>query len=223
MKTPTSSDLPPGISAEEAAAIRGAVADAERRTGGEIVALALASADDYQVAYWKGAALAGFATATVAAAIDQFRPLWLSRPSWMLLFVACGLVAGTMAARFIAPVRRWLCGPALLDRRLEQRAREAFLVHSVFATRDRTGILVAVSAFEHRVVVIADQGIHAVVPAGTWERLASETAAIVREKGAGAGLLQAVLKAGELLVTHGLVRRSDDPNELPDSVRGDFR
>ncbi len=222
MSAPSAENLPRGITAEEAAAIRSAVAAAERQTGGEIVALALESADDYPVAYWKGAALGGLATAAAAAAVDQFRPLWLSRPAWMLLFVACGLLAGAMGARFIAPLRRWLCGPALLDRRLEQRAREAFLAHAVFDTRDRTGILVAVAAFEHRVVVIADQGIHAVVPAGTWERLASETAAIVRESGPGAGLLQAVRQAGELLVAHGLTRRGDDHNELPDGVRGEF-
>lgn len=197
--------------------------EAEKQTGGEIVALALASADDYQVAYWKGAALAGFAAAALAAALDQLRPFWLSRPSWMLLVVAGGLLAGAMAARFIAPVKRWLAGPALLERRLEQRAREAFLVHAVFETSDRTGILLAVSAFERRVVVIADQGIHAVVPAGTWDRLAAETAAIVREKGAGAALLQAVSRAGELLATHGLGRRTDDHNELSDGVRGEFR
>jgi len=219
----TENDLPTGITVEEAAAIRGAVEDAERKTGGEIVALALTSADDYQIAYWKGAALSGFAAAAIAAVVDQFRPLWISRPAWMLLFVACGLLTGAVTALFVSPFRRWLCGAQLLERRLEQRAREAFLVHEVFRTRDRTGILVAVSAFEHRVVVIADAGIHALVPAGTWDLLARETAFTVRESGPGAGLLAAVRKAGEILSTHGLARRVDDHNELPDGVRGEFR
>lgn len=210
---------PPGLSAEEAAAIRDAVAEAERATGGEIVPLALIAADEYQVAYWKGAALAGFAAATLAAAADQIRPLWIGRPGWLLIYLAAGLLAGGLAARSIAPFRRWLCGPALLERRLEQRAREAFLAHSVFATRDRTGILVAVAAFEHRVVILADQGIHKVVAAGTWEKLAAETAATVRAAGPGAGLLLAVRRAGEVLRTHGLERRADDRNELADGVR----
>lgn len=218
-----SAGLPPGITAAEAAAIRDAVAEAEGHTGGEIVALALAWADDYQVAYWKGAALVGFAAAAGAAVLDALRPLWITRPAWMLLYVSCGLLAGAMLARSVVPFRRWLCGPALLDRRLQQRAREAFLVHSVFTTRDRTGILIAVSAFERRVVVLADEGIHSVVPAGTWEELARETAATVRTSGPGAGLLQAVRKAGGLLRHHGLIRRTDDHNELPDNVRGEFQ
>lgn len=223
MNSPNPADrrpLPPGISAAEADAIRSAVADAERQSGGEIVALSLVAADAYQVAYWKGAALCGFAAACTAAALDLVRPLWIARPSWMLLYVACGLLAGGLAARYVAPLRRWLCGRALLERRLLQQAREAFLAHSVFATRDRTGILIAVSAFEHQVVVVADEGIHAVVPAGTWERLAGETAATVRSAGPGAGLLLAVRRAGELLAAHGLARRADDPNELADDVRG---
>ncbi|MEO7796022.1 MAG: hypothetical protein ABIV06_14735 [Thermoanaerobaculia bacterium] len=222
MTSPNPAALPPGLTAEEAAAIRSAVAEAEGLTGGEIVALALESADDYQVAYWKGAALVGFAAAAAAALVDQVRPLWISRPIWTLFYVACGLLAGAMAARFILPFRRWLCGPALLDRRLQQRAREAFLVHSVFTTRDRTGILVAVSAFERRVVVLADEGIHSVVPAGTWEALASEAAATVRASGPGAGLLIAVRKAGALLRHHGLILPTDDHNELSDEVRGEF-
>ncbi len=217
------SGLPRGITAEQAAAIRGAVAEAELRTGGEIVALALASADDYPVAYWKGAALTGLTAAILAAAVDLLRPIWVTRPAWMLLCVAGGMLGGAMAALSVPPFRRWLCGAALLDRRMEQRAREAFLVHEVWKTRDRTGILVAVGGFEHRVVVLADAGIHGVVPAGTWDRLAAETAATVRKSGAGAGLLAAVREAGEILSAHGLARRGDDRNELADGVRGEFR
>ena len=44
MSSSQRNDLPPGITAAEAEAIRAAVADAESRTGGEIVALALAEA-----------------------------------------------------------------------------------------------------------------------------------------------------------------------------------
>ena len=73
---------------------------------------------------------------------------------------------------------------------------------------------------QRRVTILADEGIHAVVPAGTWEQLARETAATVRTSGPGAGLLQAVRRAGELLDAHGLARRSDDRNELADGVRG---
>ena len=80
----------------------------------------------------------------------------------------------------------------------------------------------AVSAFERQVVVLADEGIHSVVPPGTWERLAGETATTVRTRGPGAGLLHAVRQAGELLSAHGLGRREDDRNELSDGIRGDF-
>ncbi len=223
MSAPTDSLFLKAISAADAAAIRDAVVEAERQTGGEIVALALATADDYQAAYWKGAALSGFATAALAAIADEVRPLWVSRPAWMALVVVCGMLAGGLATLAIPPVRRWLCGAALLERRLQQRAREAFLVYEVFKTRDRTGILVAVSGFERRVVVIADSGLHAVVPAGTWDRLAAETASAVRDSGPGPALLAAVRRAGEILVASGLARRADDRNELADEVRGEFR
>ena len=43
MTDPSTPEPPPGITAEEAATIRAAVAEAEGHTGGEIVALALAS------------------------------------------------------------------------------------------------------------------------------------------------------------------------------------
>lgn len=219
MTSPKPSPLPPGISAAEAAAIRAAVEAAERETGGEIVPLALAEADEYPVALWKGAALFGLAAALAGGAFDFWRPVWLTRPEGYTAALAIGMLLGGLAGQWIPALRRWLCGGALLERRLELRAREAFLAHQVFATRDRTGILIAVAAFEHRVTILADQGIHAVVPAGTWERLAGDTAAVVRSQGPGAGLLLAVERAGAILRESGLARRSDDRNELADEVR----
>ncbi len=47
--------------------IRVAVADAERRTSGEIVPYVVEQCDAYEVAEWRGGALAGTATATLFA------------------------------------------------------------------------------------------------------------------------------------------------------------
>ena len=85
----------------------------------------------------------------------------------------------------LPPVRRWLAGEATLDARARRRAAVAFLDQEVFRTRHRTGILLFVSLFERRVVLLADSGIHQKVEEGAWEAITRRLARGIRERPAG--------------------------------------
>lgn len=211
------------IEPEEAQAIHAAVADAERRTSGEIVPVLLSAADDYEAAYWKAAALGGLLAEGVALAWIQLSGSWPRAGVTLLLPGLAGALVAALCVFFVPRLRPWLTGAEKVERRIAQRAREAFLNYEVFRTKARTGILVCVFELEHRVVVLADEGIHRVAPAGTWEALAGETARAMRDEGSGAALLGAVKRCGALLEERGLGRAGDDANELADHVRGDFR
>ena len=50
----------------------------------------------------------------------------------------------------------------------------------VFKTRDRTGILIFLALFEHRAVILADEGIHRAVPREEWQALVDELVAGIR-------------------------------------------
>ena len=76
---------------------------------------------------------------------------------WIALPPAAGAALGWLAALFLPDLRRALVPAEALAARVHQRATQAFVEEDVFRTRDRTGILIFISLFEHRVVVLADR------------------------------------------------------------------
>lgn len=210
--TPT----PSLLSEAEALAVRSAVERAEARSGAEIVPVVVPASEGYELATWKGAAFGAFAGLLVAAITAALRGGWGAQPAELLLPPAVGALAGAVAGRW-APLRRWLIGRTGLETTVEGAAWEAFVRHEVFATRDRTGLLIYVSLAEHQVAILADSGIHPKIAQSEWNELARSIARSMRELAPGAALLAAVERAGEVLSSRGPSRRADDANELPDA------
>jgi putative membrane protein len=201
-------------------AVRAAVAEAEKRTSGEIVPYVVPASDAYPNALWKGAAFGALAGPLLALALHRLWDLWGSHfELWLLMPAAAGAAIGFLLAAFVPPVKLWLAGDEMLELRTRQRAEMAFLEEEVFRTRERTGILLFLSLFEHRVVVLADSGIHTLVQPGQWEGIAAAIASGLRAGRAREALLEAIRSCGDLLERHGVARRADDVNELPDELR----
>jgi putative membrane protein len=201
-------------------AVRAAVAEAEKRTSGEIVPYVVPASDAYPNAIWKGAAFGALAGPLLALALHRLWDLWGSHfELWLLVPSAAGAAIGFLLAAFVPPVKRWLAGDEMLELRTRQRAEMAFLEEEVFRTRERTGILLFLSLFEHRVVVLADSGIHTLVQPGQWDGIAAAIASSIRAGRAREALLEAIRSCGDLLERHGVARRADDVNELPDELR----
>lgn len=212
-------DLARYFSPEDVNTIAAAVRNAEERSGGEVVPVVVESSDEYDVAAWRGACLGALGCSTTAAAIWHFGSFWgAPLPLWIAVPPALGAALGYLAAA-LEPLRRLLIPGEVLALRVARRARAAFLDHEVFATRDRTGVLLFVSLFERRVEVLADSGITARIHQGEWNALAAEVAAGIRSGLAGAALAAGVRRCGDLLELHGIERSPDDTNELPDDLR----
>jgi putative membrane protein len=119
----------------------------------------------------------------------------------------------------VPAVKRWLAGGDLLDLRTRQRAERAFLEEEVFRTRDRTGILVFLSLFEHRVVVLGDAGINKQVEQRHWDGIIQSIVAGIRAGRPGEALVLAIRQCGELLERYGVALQPDDTNELSNDLR----
>jgi putative membrane protein len=200
-------------------AIQAAVREAEGRTSGEIVPYVVERSDPYQNALWKGAALGALLGPMVALAIYRWTDVWGWPPElWIALPAPLGGAVGYLLA-LLQPVRRWMAGEHILDLRARRRAAVAFLEQEVFRTRNRTGILLFVSLFERRVVLLADSGIHQKVEEGAWEAITGRLARGIREGRPAPALIEAVRACGELLERHGVERQADDTDELSDELR----
>jgi putative membrane protein len=201
-------------------AIQAAVREAEARTAGEIVPYVVERSDAYPSAAWKGAALGALLAPFVALAIHQWSGIWgVPLVYWMALPTPAGGAVGYLLAELLPPVRRWLAGEHVMEARARLRAAAAFLEQEVFRTRERTGILLFLSLFERRVVLLADSGIHQKVKEEDWEAITRRLAGGIRGGRAGPALIEAIHACGELLERHGVERRPDDVDELSDELR----
>ena len=201
-------------------AIQAAVKEAEAKTSGEIVPYVVERSDEYPSAAWKGAALGALLAPCVALALHQWSGIWgIPLAYWMVLPAPVGGAVGYLLTAWLPPVRRWMAGAVVLEARARLRAAAAFLEQEVFRTRDRTGILLFLSLFERRVVLLADSGIHQKVEEGQWEEITRRLASEIRGGRPGPGLVDAIRACGELLERHGVARRADDQDELSNELR----
>ncbi len=185
------------ISPEARLRIEAAIADAERTTSGEIVVVVVAACDAYAHVPWRlGVLLAAALFLGVALFVPEV-PL-----SWFLAAQLAGLLGG-LALGAISAVRHHLVSEAVQEARVAERARRAFAEHGLTRTVARTGILIFVALLEHRVVVLADEGIHrALAPEERWEEVVALVLAGIRERRADEGLVAAVRRCGEILAAH---------------------
>lgn len=201
-------------------AVARAVSAAEERTAGEIVTYVVEECDPYPEAAWRGGLYGALLAALGSAAVHLASGSWgASLLTWSVLPVLLGALLGLLAGDRIPPLRRLLVSPAVMERRVAMRAEAAFLEEEVFATRDRSGILLFLALFEHRAIVLGDSGINQVVPQAEWKSIVDDLVAGIRAGDALAAMLAAVERCGRLLEERGVRIRPDDRDELPDAPR----
>jgi len=200
-------------------AIQRATAAAERRTSGEIVPYLVERLDDHAEARWRGATIGALVSALIAGTVHALVGYWSGYGvAWITLPALAGAGLGYLIGG-IGPVTRLLMPADALDVMAQRRAEAAFLEEEVFRTRDRTGILIFLAVFEHRAVILADEGIHRVVPRHVWQELVTGLVAGIKARDAAGALERTIARCGDILSEHRVERRPDDRDELHDRVR----
>lgn len=208
------------FTAADLEAIRAATADVERRTPGEVVAYIVGRCDGYEEAAWRASALLAGAAALAAGAAHALGGYWVGAGlAWISFPALAGAAAGWLLARRSSALRRLLIDDETLARRVRRRAEAAFLEEGVFATRDRSGVLLLLALFERRAVVLPDRGIAQRVDPAEWSRIADALAEGARRGRHAAALVEAIGACGRLLEAGGIARRADDRDELGDEPR----
>lgn len=211
----------PLLTAAEADAINAEVARIEARTGVEIVAVVTAKASHYPQIPWKAFALG---TTLAAAGLVVAEALWPGWPSARAVLVDVIALLGSGAglallAIFVPGVARvFLRGPRR-DFEVHRCAREMFVRHEVFATRDRRGVLLLVSLFERKVEIVADRGFDGRVDPVDWTAAIARMAPLLPAQGPGAAVRAGLAAIEALLLERGYASLRPDVNELPDAPR----
>lgn len=198
-------------------AIRAATKAAERETSGELVVYVVERCDPHPEVAWKGALIGGAIGAAGAALAVRLAGGWGAPDDlWLLIGLQLGLLAGWLASRFDGVARR-LIGDEALSSRVEGRAAEAFVDEQVFATAERTGVLIFLALFEHRVWVVADEGIRERVGSSAFDEIAEGVASGIRAGAPAPALVDAVGRCAQLLSEHGVP--ANTTNELSNEPR----
>lgn len=208
------------FSKDDLARIKTAVFDAESKISGEIVPVFVESSGRYTLANYRGGLIAAVSAFLTIIYLDRYEPHYgIYDPlTILIIFLLAGVIGGAIA-NYVPALKRILSSQQQLDAATRVRAERAFLEQEVFNTKDRTGILIFVSFFEHEVIVMADKGISKMVPQKEWDDLVRMIIEGIRRKDLVGGLEAAIKRSGEILLEKGFHRAEDDVNELGDDLR----
>ena len=179
--------------------IEEAVQRVERTTRGEIVPVLLSQSASYSDA---GHLLA--LDGAIAAGVSSYCMHEVLGPGWTLstaefaLEIAAGWGIG-MALSFIPAVRRMYLGRRRLAETVQERAFAAFTRNGLMNTTDRCGVLLLVSLFERRAVLLGDRGIHAVVGDDYWKEELGRITDGIHGQNIATALLEGVTRIGALM------------------------
>ena len=204
--------------------IAAAIDEAEAQSGAEIVPYVAVRSDEYPTVRWRGGVLAAL---LAAGALTLLRttplPEWAPHLTVELLLAAVPVVGllGAFAAGTLPAFIRSLTPSSEMNRAVDRRAMKAFVEEEVFATRDRTGILLFVSLLEHRIEVLADAGIDRQVDETAWADVTKHIRRGIEQNRLTQGLLNGIDCCGRLLDEHGVETQADGEDELENRVRSD--
>jgi putative membrane protein len=211
------------FSEDDLTRIKAAVADAENKISGEIVPVIVERSGNYSIANYKGGVfLAVFVFAVMVVldryVIDASLTLYYD-PLFIFTIVMVSGAIGAVIPNISSSFKRWLVSREDMDESCRESAENAFLEEEIFNTRHRTGIMIFISFFEHKVIVMADRGISKVVEQKAWDEIVAELVANIRSDKVVEGMEAGIRKCGEILLEKGFHKTSDDINELRDDLR----
>ncbi|MGO8914590.1 MAG: TPM domain-containing protein [Stellaceae bacterium] len=176
--------------------ISAATAAVEQRTSSTFALVIVPASDRYALypIVW-GAALALLATGLLAV-LRPTLPLGTGFAVEALLFAALALLLELRKLRLMLVPKR------VKHAHARQLAHHEFAARILANAAHRNGVLFFVSLGERYVEVIADRGIHAAVPAGTWERIVADFVSAVAAGRLADGFVAATEACGTVLETH---------------------
>jgi putative membrane protein len=198
------------ISDHDQARIGAAIAAAEKQTSGEIVAVLSGESASYLHVPFLWAAL-------IALIVPWPLVYFTWWPVQWIYLVQLGVFLAVLLLTLPRRVRYALVPQSIKTERAHRRAVEQFLVQNLHTTAGRTGVLIYVSVAERYAEIIADTGIDAKVPNGTWQAIVEDLTSNIAAGRAGEGFVHAVERSGELLAQH-FPPGTRDPNELPNHL-----
>ncbi len=208
------------FSEEDLRRIEAAVNASETGTSGEIVPVFVEQAGVYPEVAPKSALMGAFASLIGFLIWDLFMPGWGTHdPAWIALVLLLGSSLFWIMAMILPGFRRFLIGKEARSRHAFLRSDQWFLKEEVFKTRQRTGIMIFVARFEHKVIIKADKGISQLVAQEEWQHIVNDLVVAIKANNQAIGMINAIEACANLLRAKGIEALPDDTDELSNKLR----
>jgi putative membrane protein len=176
--------------------IADAIAEAERSTSGEIVAVIAPSSGSYVYA-------AFFWPALLALIVPLPFIHWTWWPIQTIYMLQLAVFAAlTLLLLFLRPLRLAVVPRRLKRQVAHRRALEQFLAQNLHTTPGRTGVLIFVSVAERYAEIIADAEIARHVGKETWRAIVDDLTAQIGSGDSISGFLNAIAAIAKPLAAH---------------------
>jgi len=217
-------DIKKKFSDSDLGRIKAAVKSAEENISGEIVPVIVDRSGRYIIARYKGSLIGASLAFMMMIVLDRYIISNASNtlfydPVFIFFVVVLGGIVGALIPYFSEGFERLLLSQVYMDQTTRRRAENAFLEEEVFNTRQRTGIMIFISFFEHEVMVMADKGISNLVEQKQWDMIVADLVSQIRAGKVVEGLEAGIKQCGDLLLEKGFKKTDDDTNELSDDLR----
>lgn len=193
-------------------ALHEAVRAAETRTVGEIVPVIVERSDDHPHAGW----LAALVFVGAGSALLEPHLPW-DHPALVLAAQAALAVLGWALAKWSPSFARLYVSESRATHTAEEQAAQEFHLLELHRTEAQTGVLIFVSLFERRVIVLADRGVNSAVGPEHWDAVDRAVLDGIRAGSLRDGLLEGIRLTGDVLAQH-FPSPDGGRNQLPDRV-----
>ncbi len=153
--------MKPILSGQDRSRLDLRIADTEKRTQTQIVLALIQRSDTYEELPWKAFALGASISGLLLLLLNGWLYDWGPYVTPIIMVVgmlACGALLALLTVIFQRFAKCFLSDHRA-EVEVQQYAKSLFLERELFATQKRAGILILVSLFERRVVILPDKGL----------------------------------------------------------------
>jgi len=153
--------MKPLLSENDRIMLENRIAEAEKLTGSQIVIATVKRSDSYLEIPWKAFALCASFAGLLVFSLDLILFSWI-QDIVVLISVVITLAVASLAVLFsvLSPVfARLFLSHNRAEAEVKQYAESLFLSRELFSTSQRTGMLLLISLFERKVIILPDKGL----------------------------------------------------------------
>lgn len=208
------------LEAAEQERVAARVAALEARTGTQVVTAVVGRSDAYPEAPWRAFALGAAATALVSAVGALFSSQWQSGESALnhaVVILGSGAALALLTMVY-PPLARLFTDRLRRDFEVTQFAQSLFFSRGLDRTRGRIGVLLLISLFERKVILLPDGGFEGHVHPAEWQAITDRITLLLSRRDVGFALQAGLEGLEALLLERGFNTAGAAEDELPNDV-----